>query len=262
MIVYNGKNLEDFGVTSIGAGAYGSPARDIEQIHVPGLNGDLLFDNGGYTNITVDYPDCCISGNFPEKFAALRTFLLADPGYHRLEDDYNPDEYRMAEFRGPLAPDVHTARGYRSGTFTLSFNAKPQRYLKEGAEEIEIQDWATIKNIWMPAYPVFKVKPGANGSCFIGFGYEYEYSMGQDPDLIDEHVTVTDNTGNTDMIYEIDMATGVAVRYEEGRRGSRYNAASNVSTTNGGVFIIPPGEHQWRVSGSGKAWVKPMWWRI
>ena len=250
MIVYNGKNLEDFGVTSIGAGAFGSPARDIEQIHVPGLNGDLLFDNGGYQNTTVEYPDCCISGNFPNKFAALRTFLLSDPGYHRLEDDYNPDEYRMAEFRGPLTPDVHTARGYRSGTFTLSFNAKPQRYLKEGAEEIEIIDWSKIKNIWMPAQPIFKIKPGANGTCRISFDGGGGGS-----------VYVKDSTGENDMIYEIDMATGVAVRYKEAQSGTRYNAASSVGS---GLFTIPPGEHVWRIfsSGSPQAWVKPMWWRI
>ena len=136
MIIYNGKNLEDFAVEAIGRGRYGSPARDIEQVHVPGLNGDLLFDSGGFLNANIEYPDCCIDHDFPTNFAALRTFLLADPGYHRLEDSYASDEFRMAEFRGPLTPDVHTGRGNRSGTFTLTFNATPQRYLKEGGEAL------------------------------------------------------------------------------------------------------------------------------
>ena len=146
MIIYNGKNLEDFGVEAIGRGRYGSPARDIEQVHVPGLNGDLLFDSGGFLNANIEYPDCCIDHDFPTNFAALRTFLLADPGYHRLEDSYASDEFRMAEFRGPLTPDVHTGRGNRSGTFTLTFNATPQRYLKEGGEEREIHDQEIVDN--------------------------------------------------------------------------------------------------------------------
>ena len=246
MIVYNGKNFNEFGISAIGRGTYGAPARDIEQVHVPGLNGDLLFDSGGFLNATVEYPDCCIDADFPKNFAALRTFLLSNPGYHRLEDSYATEEFRMAEFRGPLSPDVHTGRGNRSGTFTLTFNCKPQRYLKEGEREIEIQDWATIKNEWMPAFPIFKVKPGANGSCWISLDGE-------------NRIEVVDSTGKADMVYEIDMITGVALRYDESVSGYKYNAASSVS---GDVFTIQPGEHTWHISSSGQAWVKPMWWRI
>lgn len=250
MIVYNGKNFNEFGISAIGRGTYGAPARDIEQVHVPGLNGDLLFDSGGFLNATVEYPDCCIDADFPKNFAALRTFLLSSPGYHRLEDSYATEEFRMAEFRGPLSPDVHTGRGNRSGTFTLTFNCKPQRFLKEGEKEIEIQDWATIKNEWMPSYPVFRVKPGANGSCWIHFDGGEGVS-----------VYVKDSTGNSDMVYEVDMLTGVALRYDEQDPYMKYNAASSVE---GAIFTIAPGEHTWRIDGSGspQAWVKPMWWRI
>ena len=251
MIIYNGKNLNEFGISAIGRGTYGAPARDIEQIHIPGLNGDVLFDSGGYENIQVDYPDCCIEEDFPKNFAALRYFLLSNPGYHRLEDSYATEEFRMAEFRGPLSPDVHTGRGNRSGTFTLSFNCKPQRYLKEGEREIEIQDWATIKNEWMPSYPVFRIKPGANGTCYIHF--DNETGAGS--------IHVKDSTGLANMVYEIDMITGVALRYDESGNGDKDKAASSVS---GDIFTIQPGEHTWRISGSGspQAWVKPMWWRI
>ena len=253
MIIYNGKNLEDFGVEAIGRGRYGSPARDIEQVHVPGLNGDLLFDSGGFLNATVEYPDCCIDHDFPTNFAALRTFLLADPGYHRLEDSYASDEFRMAEFRGPLTPDVHTGRGNRSGTFTLQFNCTPQRYLKEGGEEREIHDQEIIENKWMPANPIFRIIPGANKTVNIAVlspGWE-SYRYGR--------ISVTDSTGSDTMIYEIDMIRGTAIRYEEATSYTKYNAASSVT---GNILTIPSGKYKWSIAGTGQVFVKPMFWRI
>ena len=252
MIIYNGKNLEDFAVEAIGRGRYGSPARDIEQVHVPGLNGDLLFDSGGFLNANIEYPDCCIDHDFPTNFAALRTFLLADPGYHRLEDSYASDEFRMAEFRGPLTPDVHTGRGNRSGTFTLTFNATPQRYLKEGGEEREIHDQEIIENKWMPANPIFRVIPGANKKVRISI-HDVAIEGGVSA------FSVTDSTGLDTMIYEIDMIRGTAVRYEERSYLRKYNAASSVT---GDIFTIPPGKYQWNITGTGKVYVKPMFWRI
>ena len=58
-------------------------------------------------------------------------WLLGSPmQYQRLEDDYHPDEYRMAIFTGPL--DFDTRFLNRSGETTLNFNCKPHRYIKAG----------------------------------------------------------------------------------------------------------------------------------
>ena len=138
-IYFNGTELtETYGMEILGRGTYGAPARDIEQVHVPGRNGDLLFDNGGYTNYELVYPECCIAENFPVYGAQLRNFLLSSPGYHKLYDSYDPRHYRMAEYRGPFLPDVHTARGNDSAVFDLSFNAKPYRYQRETYEGTEL----------------------------------------------------------------------------------------------------------------------------
>lgn len=134
MVKFNGKDLEqEFGLTALGRGTYGAPERDIEQIHVPGRNGDLLFDNGGFKNINVTYP-CSITENQPANSFALRNFLLASPGYRRLEDDYDTDHYRLAEYRGPYDPDVFTERRNKAANFDLVFNCKPQRFRKADAD--------------------------------------------------------------------------------------------------------------------------------
>lgn len=115
----------------LGKGTYGAPSRDVDQIHVPGRNGDILVDNGGWNNVTVKYPDCNILSNFGENVDKLRGYLFSNPGYHTLIDQYHPDEVRYAEFRGPFTADAHTGTGNDSGSFDLEFNCKPQRFLRE-----------------------------------------------------------------------------------------------------------------------------------
>lgn len=131
-LVFNGVDLgKECDMFVLGKGVFGAPSRDVTQIHVPGRNGDILIDNGGWNNIDVTYPSCCILSNFRENVEKLRGYLLANPGYHELIDPYNPDEVRYAEFRGPFTPEAFTAKGNNAGMFDLTFNCKPQRFLRE-----------------------------------------------------------------------------------------------------------------------------------
>lgn len=131
-LVFNGVDLgKECDMFVLGKGAFGAPSRDVTQIHVPGRNGDILVDNGGWNNVDVTYSSCCILSNFRENVAKLRGYLLANPGYHELTDPYNPDEVRYAEFRGPFTPEAFTSRGNNAGMFDLTFNCKPQRFLRE-----------------------------------------------------------------------------------------------------------------------------------
>jgi len=137
-IKYNDVELErKFGLVALGRGTYGAPERDIERVHVPGRNGDLLFDNGGYLDIDVTYP-CSISENFADNVQKLKQHLYKSPGYHVLTDSYHPDEYRLAEFRGPFDPDVFTARNNDGGNFDLTFHCKPQRFLSKDKQYVTI----------------------------------------------------------------------------------------------------------------------------
>ena len=131
-LVFNGVDLgKECDMFVLGKGVFGAPSRDVTQIHVPGRNGDILVDNGGWNNVDVTYSSCCILSNFRENVAKLRGYLLANPGYHELTDPYNPDEVRYAEFRGPFTPEAFTSRGNNAGMFDLTFNCKPQRFLRE-----------------------------------------------------------------------------------------------------------------------------------
>ena len=122
----------EYGVFISGEGVFNSPRRRGESVSIPGRNGSLFFDEGVFENITVIYPAFVATGGqqeFREKMRALRSALGNTGGYHRLQDTYHPDEYRMAAYAGPTEPDVYMLE---AGKYTLSFLCKPQRWLLSG----------------------------------------------------------------------------------------------------------------------------------
>ena len=133
--VFNGKKSSDFNVWCSGDGLYRLPDRDVEYIAVPGRNGDLAVDNGRWKNVSVTY-SCFIPKNFRECYAYLVSWLASQKGYGRLEDARHPEFYWLARMDTDVDPKMVVADD--SGTFTLTFNCKPQRFLKSGEIPVEI----------------------------------------------------------------------------------------------------------------------------
>lgn len=133
----DGKPSRDFGVAITGAGTYDAPERDLEMISVEGRSGDLVIDRGRYKNITIEYP-ASICRDFGLVERSLKEWLYGSHGYRRLEDDYSPDTYRMGIFKGPL--NFSPGPLNRHAEFTLSFDCKPQRWLKQGELPIALED--------------------------------------------------------------------------------------------------------------------------
>lgn len=158
-LIFNGRSSLEFRTRISGGGTYKSPQRDISTIEVPGRNGALTFDNGRYSNVQETY-ESFIAENFEANLTALRNFLQQDSAYHRLEDTYHPNEYRMARFVGPIDPDV---RFNEAGTFTLTFDRMPQRWLTLGESPTEVTSAGRVA-LYNPtsqtALPKFVVKQG------------------------------------------------------------------------------------------------------
>ena len=133
--IINGKPSSDFDMVVSGDNTFDAPARDEERFAVPGRNGELVIDRGRWQNIDVTYNDCVIESGFGEKFGSFRKHISNLRGYQRLEDTFHPDEYRLADFsQGVQVKKLGTR--YNSGVFDLTFNCKPQRFLKSGEEAI------------------------------------------------------------------------------------------------------------------------------
>lgn len=190
-ITFAGESSLDHNVYVSGDETFNSPAKDYEKVSIPGRNGDLLVSKNRYKNVTVKYKAIILPGeNWSEVAADVRQWLLKEDGYVRLEDTYNPNEYRVGVFEGPIDFTVHFLE---AGESTLSFNCKPQRYLKIGDEEHPIKltktDTATIAQQYPDGFSImnptmFEASPrmiiAGTGKVKITNGpYTNEITIGQ-----------------------------------------------------------------------------------
>lgn len=145
-LTYGGKTSREFGVYITGEGVYNAPERDVEMIDIPGRNGAYALDHGRFSNIEIEYP-CSIAADnetdYREALSDFRNWLCSQKGYVRLTDDYNPDEYRLAVYKSGL--EVSTVQ-QTAGEFTITFEAKPQRFLTSGETAITVQSGDTVNN--------------------------------------------------------------------------------------------------------------------
>lgn len=163
---FNGVGSASMGMAITGSGTYNAPERDVTLISIPGRNGDLIRDNGRFKNITVSYP-ISVATDFPANAAAIRAWLLSIGGYKRLEDDYDPDHFRLALCTGPIA----FTPGFlnRSGETTISFNCKPQRFLKAGEHPVVMRSAGVLQNpTYFPAQPIITLTGNGGGVLRVG----------------------------------------------------------------------------------------------
>ena len=158
-----------YGVYITQEAAYDAPERDTEVVEIAGRNGAYILDKGRFKNITVSYK-CGIAldseGDFESAIRAFRNALSAQAGkYVRLEDEYNPNEYRQAAFLGGIDVKMEDRR---AGEFTVSFDAKPQRFLKSGENSISIGTSQTVTNPTLyDAHPLLSFTASGSGTINI-----------------------------------------------------------------------------------------------
>ncbi len=145
-LIFDGEDSRDYGIYITGEAVFNAPTRDAEAIVIPGRNGTFIRDNGRFDNISVTYPAGCYASteaDFAEAISAFRNMLCSRVGYKRLEDDYNPDEYREAVYKNGLEV---TPSLLKAGEFSITFECKPQRFLKSGETATAVTNGATLTN--------------------------------------------------------------------------------------------------------------------
>lgn len=145
-LTFDGETSASYGVSILGEGVFDAPERAVKQYSIPGRNGKFNMDLGYFDNIKVTYPATLVAGDttdFASGISAFRNFLCSKKGYCRLEDDYNPGEYRMAIYRSGLEVDEKVLQ---AGEFDITFDCKPQRYLTSGETATVVMSGATLTN--------------------------------------------------------------------------------------------------------------------
>lgn len=230
ILTFNGKSFEDFNTFWDGSQSLGTPEKDITFYEVAGRNGSLSISNNRFKNKIVPF-NCFIRLDFVKNFSNLMNFLLAQEGYGRLESTTEPDVYRLAQFINDLDPE--TGVELKSGLFTLNFNCMPQKFLKSGEQEIEIDDTATILNPTMfDAAPLIEV----TGTGTININ--------------DSALTLNQNTSTVIIDCQIQDA------YE-----GPINRNNDLDVLDNNWPKLVSGENQISVDGCTIK-IKPRWWRI
>lgn len=173
-----------YGVYITGEAVYNAPKRDVEMITIPGRSGSFALDNGRFENIEVSYPAGIYAdteADFRQAISDFRNFLCSRKGYVRLQDEYNPDEYRMAVYKSGL--DVDPAL-LRAGEFTITFDCKPQRWLTSGEEAVTVDSGDTLTNPTLfEASPLLDVY-GYGSITFNGYTIEIIPQFYGDVDIL------------------------------------------------------------------------------
>lgn len=229
-LTFNGLRSSDYGVFISGAGTFPVPEYDETRYQVPGKNGDLLFDNHRYKNLTITYP-AFIRDNFKTAWRSFINAYKSMTGYRQLVNTYDPGYFRYATFAGAVVPEP--GPGNRSGQFDLVFYAKPQRFLTSGNSNTTLTASGTITNpTRYSSKPMLRV---------IGTG------------------TVTVN-GTSFTINSAGSYTDLDCDIQDCFRGT-VNCNKNVSI--GNFPTLSPGENS-VVLGSGITSVRitPRWWEL
>lgn len=163
---FNGRSTREFGMAVESHPNQNAPKRRRTAIPIPGRNGQLHYDEGGFENITVQY-DVWFRGqqDAPQQAHAVKGWLLGAKGYCRLEDKYDPDHFRLASFSGPLT--VSNILG-RYGKCKLSFDCDPRCFRKDGEFPINFQNGAVAYNpTAFPAKPLIRVYGDGAGAVTV-----------------------------------------------------------------------------------------------
>lgn len=231
-LTYNGRSSLDCGLIIDGAGTYNAPRRDTESVEVAGRNGSLTVDNGRWENVTVSYSVAVYGEEFRARMDAVRAWLLSGVGYMRLEDDYHPDEYRMARYSGRVEWDVNMLA--RTGQTTLEFDCWPQRFLRHGAQAVQVSNGGVLYNpTQFAALPLLELTLTGDAKLQIG----------------DVPMSIAGYTGK--MLIDCELQDA----YRDGANLNRYLTAPE----------FPQLARETRVSWTGgisSLLVTPRWWTI
>ena len=154
LLVWGGERSVDYGMVVDAAPAFDKPKRKQTIFNVPGRNGSVLFQENAFEDVTRSYHVWVaeettedsggnISGTLEERVDAITAWLNSKTGYQKLEDNFEPDVYRLAYYSG--GNDISNEMT-QYGATTLTFTCRPERFLKSGETAVTVTTGTTLNN--------------------------------------------------------------------------------------------------------------------
>ena len=189
---FNGRNSRDFGLYIEEYPSEAGGQKIIKSVSIPGRTGALTIDTGAISNVAKSYQVMFRHYQSTQMMREVRQWLALSSGYCRLEDDYDPDVFRLARITNLPSFENHINR---YGRGTLDFDCDPRRFLKEG----ELAQTGSFDNPFMPSKPLIRIgrTDGATATVTIaGQSITIDGVMQGDLVIVDsELMEVTDGDG-------------------------------------------------------------------
>ena len=139
---------------------------NIESKTIPGRNGDLIFETGSYKNRSGSASCFCLQEDVEGAVSSAGRFLMRKKGYRRLETSDDPNHYWMARVEN--SPQMEM-RIRVLAPFDISFDCKPQRFLKSGENAVVFTASGSLSNQYgQVALPLITLYGQGAGTLTIG----------------------------------------------------------------------------------------------
>lgn len=228
----DGESSLDYGIYLQNPLSFSKPSRRYSTITIPGRNGTLHIDENTFEDVTCQ-AKCFVLQTGAENAVGDATEWLMSGGIRRLETPEDPDVFRMCRVTEGYDTDV---RLNILGVFDAVITCQPERWLKSGEDELEIESGATLFNLWRESKPlIIAICSGAG-----------------DITLNDRTVSIAEYTG------EIWIDCDIQNAYSDTE-----NKNNLITVSNGEFPVLESGENVITFSGGVTA-VKiiPRWWTL
>lgn len=149
---------------------FSEPVPVVKAVSIPGRNGDLINDTGAFKNRTGTANCFAMTvGDVGRTLSAINNYLFSKIGYRRLETSDDLEHYWMARVKSGARIEQ---RLQTVAPFKLSFDCKPQRFLKSGEEKIVLTGRGYLNNPHgQAALPLITLYGSGSGGLSIGYRY-------------------------------------------------------------------------------------------
>lgn len=163
---YNGYDAASYGIQLQRPIKFSGAVPVAETIHVAGRNGNIVFETGAFENRKGEAECFCLQQNVEEAITAASSVLLRSNGYNRLETTNDPTHYWMA--RVVNGAQIENRMSFLN-PFTIEFDCKPQRFLKDGENAVSIPSGTTLYNpTAFTALPIIHISGNGAGRLQVG----------------------------------------------------------------------------------------------
>ena len=251
---FGGIDSRDYGIFIISSNSFDSPSRKTTAYSIPGRDGDIIVDEGYYSNVDITYKvrisiDKLLAEspniNIAYALDGIKDCFYSIIGeYAELRDSYNPDYYRMGCFDNGFK-----FSGYKNNKdfidTDITFNCKPYRYREDGKEVVAITNNTSnlIYNSEIYAsLPLIQINKGTSNSARVtinGYNFDFDFS----------NLSIT----NIKIDSENQLVYNLGTNYY-----SKYTPPStqNFPVLKGGTNSIQ------KTSATGTVFITPRWRRI